>query len=213
MRPPVIGILGGIASGKSFVARELQKRGAVLLSADEAGHEVLREPAVEHAAQERWGSNIFGPDGHIIRGRLADIVFAPSPDGARELAFLEQLTHPRISARLKPQLDQLLQDPQTKAVVLDAPVMIKAGWNKFCDTILFIEAPREQRVWRARQRGWSQEDFDRREAVQESLNAKRDLADVVIDNSASQEQSIAQIEKFWLSLTGSLPPTNPPLSK
>src|SRR5271156_2573863 len=132
MHPPVIGILGGIASGKSFVARELQKRGAVVLSADEAGHAVLREPAVEQAARERWGSNIFDSAGHIVRERLASIVFAPPPDGPPELAFLEQITHPRITARLKPQLEQLLQAPETRAVVLDAPVMIKAGWNKFC---------------------------------------------------------------------------------
>jgi len=71
MQPPVIGILGGIASGKSLVARELQNRGAVVLSADQAGHEVLREAAVEQAARERWGPEVFDSEGHIVRSRLA----------------------------------------------------------------------------------------------------------------------------------------------
>ena len=69
--------------------------------------------------------------------------------------------------------------------------MIKAGWNSFCNRIVFIDTPREQRVWRARQRGWSQEDFDRREAAQESLDAKRAHADAVIDNSGSLEAETA----------------------
>jgi dephospho-CoA kinase len=206
MQPAVIGILGGIASGKSFVARELQKRGAVVLAADQAGHDVLREPAVEEAARRRWGADIFDSEGHIVRPKLASKVFAPPPDGPPELAFLEQLTHPRIGARLKTELERLVLDPRTPAVVLDAPVMIKAGWNKFCNHLLFVEAPRELRVWRARQRGWSQEDFDRREAAQESLNAKRDLADVVIDNSGTPEATAAQVDDLWRSLVGFLPP-------
>ena len=206
MQPPVIGILGGIASGKSLVARELQNRGAVVLSADQAGHEVLREAAVEQAARERWGPEVFDSEGHIVRSRLAQVVFAPPPDGPRELAYLEQLTHPRIGTRLKSELDRLLLDPRTPAVVLDAPVMIKAGWNGFCDHLVFVEAPRELRVWRARQRGWSQEDFDRREAAQESLNAKRDLADVVIDNSGTPEATAEQVDDLWRSLGRFLPP-------
>jgi len=206
MQPPVIGILGGIASGKSFVAHELENRGAVVLSADQAGHEVLREAAVEQAARQRWGPEIFDTEGRIVRSKLASVVFAPPPDGPRELAFLEQLTHPRIRVRLKHELDRLLSDPRTPAVVLDAPVMLKAGWNKFCNHIVFIEAPRELRVGRARQRGWSQEDFDRREAAQESLNAKRDLADVVIDNSGTPEATAAQVDDLWRRLVHVLPP-------
>ncbi len=206
MQPPVIGILGGIASGKSFVAREFHNRGAIVLSADQAGHDVLREPAVEQAARERWGPDIFDTEGHIVRPKLASVVFAPPPDGPLELAFLEQVTHPRISARLKTELEELLLDPQTRAIVLDAPVMIKAGWNKFCNHLVFVEAPRELRVWRARQRGWSQEDFDRREAAQESLNTKRDLADVVIDNSGTPEATAVQVDDLWRSLVRFLPP-------
>jgi dephospho-CoA kinase len=78
--------------------------------------------------------------------------------------------------------------------------MLKAGWRARCDKILFIEAPRSQRMGRAQERGWSQEDFEAREAAQESLDAKRGLADLVIDNSGSPERTYAQVEKFWHSL-------------
>ncbi len=81
-----------------------------------------------------------------------------------------------------------------RAVVVDAPLLIEAGWNEFCDKIVYIEAPRDVRLKRALARGWSPEDFDRRETRQESLEVKRELADVVIDNSGSSESTRAQVE-------------------
>ena len=79
----ILGLLGGVASGKSLVSRQLAELGAVVLDADRAGHEALRLPSVEEAARRRWGDAVFGPDGHIDRSRLAKIVFAPPPDGPR----------------------------------------------------------------------------------------------------------------------------------
>ena len=78
----VIGMLGGVASGKSWVAQQLAALGAGVLDADRAGHEVLRLPEIEEAARQRWGAVIFAADGHVERGRLAEIVFAPGPRGA-----------------------------------------------------------------------------------------------------------------------------------
>ena len=96
----ILGLLGGVASGKSLVSRQLAERGAVVLDADRAGHEALRLPSIEEAARRRWGDAIFGPDGHIDRSRLAKIVFAPPPEGPKERIFLEALTHPEIGRRL-----------------------------------------------------------------------------------------------------------------
>lgn len=205
-RPPVIGIIGGVASGKSLVAKLLAERGAHVLSADEAGHAVLREPEVEQIALDRWGPSIFGPEGHIDRRKLAKLVFAGSPQAAGELAYLEQVTHPRIGARLLTELQSWLNDSNTPAVVLDAAVMFKAGWNKFCNHIVYVEAPRELRVWRARQRGWSQDDFERREAAQESLQEKKQCADLVIDNAGTPAATRAQLDALWESWVGSCPP-------
>jgi dephospho-CoA kinase len=197
----VIGLLGGIASGKSMVAQSLVKRGAILLDADAAGHAVLREPEIEAAARARWGDAIFGADGHIHRPALAKIVFALPPDGPRELSFLESLTHPRIGERLREQLDQMAADGKPRIVVLDAPVMLKAGWDRFCDLLVFVEADRPTRLHRALLRGWAEQEFDRREAAQEHVESKRSLADVVIANSGDLEATELQVERVWNQLT------------
>ena len=84
--------------------------------------------------------------------------------------------------------------------VLDAPLLLEAGWDKLCDRLVFVEAPREVRLSRALGRGWSKEDFAAREEAQESLDSKRQRADVVVDNSGSPEHTQAQIERFWQSL-------------
>jgi dephospho-CoA kinase len=198
----VVGILGGVASGKTFVTECLRDLGAAVLDGDKTGHEVLRLPEIEAQARQRWGDAIFDPEGRIHRRALAQIVFAPPPDGPRELHYLEQLTHPLIGQRLQEQIAALAVAGQIKACVLDAPVMLKAGWHKFCDIIVFVDAPRDVRLARARSRGWSQEDFAAREGAQESVDQKKQAADVVIDNSGSPESTRRQVERFWNSHLG-----------
>jgi len=200
---PLIGIAGGIASGKSLIAGQLERQGAAVTSADAWAHEVLKFDEVKQLAHERWGDAVFGPDGQIDRGALAKVVFAPPPGGERELKYLEQLTHPRIGELLRRQLEELGAQPTVAAIVLDVPLLFESGWNKFCDRIVFVDAPLPVRLARAMARGWTREDFTRREAAQESLESKRQLADVIIDNSGSPESAQAQIELFWRSLVGS----------
>jgi dephospho-CoA kinase len=197
----VIGILGGVASGKSWVAGQLAARGAGVLDADGAGHAVLRLPQIEAAARQRWGAAVFGPDGHIDRRRLAGIVFTPSREGEQERAYLEKLTHPEIGRLLARQAAELTATGRTVAV-LDAPLLLEAGWNKLCQMLVYVDAPREVRLARARQRGWSEEDFTVREGAQDSLDWKRARADVIIDNSGPPEHTQAQIERCWPLLVG-----------
>jgi dephospho-CoA kinase len=199
---PVVGVVGGIASGKSFITEQLKRQGAVVISADQLAHEVLRFPEIKNAVREHWGERVFSGDGEVNRQALGQIVFSPPPDGPRELKILEQLTHPRIATIIREQMEALREQATATAVVLDVPLLIESGWNKFCDRIMYVDAPRELRVARAAARGWTEEDFARREATQESLETKRKLADVVIDNSGSPESAQAQIEHFWRSLGG-----------
>jgi dephospho-CoA kinase len=199
--PIVIGLLGGVASGKSFVARRLEELGAALLDADGAGHEVLRTPEVEALARARWGDGVFGPDGRIVRKALAAIVFRPGDAGRRELTYLEQITHPRIGERLRAQL-QAAGVQGVKALILDAPVLLEAGWDALCDRLVFVDSPEDQRLERARSRGWSEEEFRRREGAQVDLTEKRARADFVIDNSGSKENTISEVDRFWRSVFG-----------
>ncbi len=203
MRPnmKLIGLLGGVASGKSLVADQFRRLGAEVLDADRVGHEVLLLPEVRDAIRKHFGDKVFGANGEVDRKALGRIVFAPPPGGPRELAVLEQLTHPEIRRRLRLKVDQLASTG-VAAAVLDAPVMLKAGWDKFCDLVLYIDANDETRRRRAQSRGWTPEEFEAREAAQESLDVKRQRADFVVDNSASQEYTQQQIERIWRSLIG-----------
>jgi len=204
---PILGIAGGIASGKSFVTEQLERNGAAVISADAAAHEVLKLEEVKLLARKRWGDSIFAADGQIDRPALGKIVFAPPPDGPRERKYLEQLTHPRIREIINRQAGELASQGSAPAIVLDVPLLFESGWNKFCDKIVFVEAPPELRQKRAAERGWTPEEFTRREAAQQSLETKRNGADVVIDNSGSRESARSQVDRFWQSLVdSSVPP-------
>ncbi len=190
-----LGLLGGVASGKSLVSKQLSDMGAVLLDADRAGHEALRQPQIETAARQRWGNTIFGSDGRIDRTKLAKVVFAPPPGGPCERRFLEALTHPEIGRRLAAQLEAA--QGVAPLAVLDAALLLEAGWGKICDCRAFVDAPPAARLARALQRGWTEADFAARESAQDSLQSKRARADWIIDNSGPVEHTQAQVKRLW----------------
>lgn len=198
----ILGLLGGVASGKSMVAEMFRQLGAGVLDADKAGHEVLRLPAVRAAVGGRWGKDVIGADGEVDRKALAKIVFAPPPNGPPELAELERITHPEIRRRLKAQIDQMAKDG-VQLAILDAPVMLKSGWNSLCNAIALVDAPREQRLARAQQRGWTPEQFAAREASQEPIDQKRRVANFVLDNSRDVSYIQSQVQRCWQTLVGS----------
>jgi len=147
----IIGIVGGVASGKSLVAQQLAQLGGGVLDADKVGHEVLRLPRVETAVRQRWGDAVFGPDGHVDRQRLADVVFAQGAKAEQERKYLEKLTHPEIASLIWRRAGDLAAND--KIVLLDAALLLETGWDQWCEKIVFVEAPREARVERAKARG------------------------------------------------------------
>ena len=128
-----------------------------------------------------------------------EIVFAPGPEAQNERRFLEQLTHPEIARLIWRQVSSLAGGG-AEVVVLDAALLLETGWDQWCERIVFVDAPREMRLERAKTRGWSEEDFAAREGAQDSLDRKRARADVIIDNSGSPERTQAQVEQCWASL-------------
>ncbi len=197
----VIGILGGVASGKSLIGRIMSEQGAGVLDADRAGHQALGQPEIAAAVRARWGSGVFGPDGKVDRAKLAEIVFAPGPEAREERRSLEQLTHPEIGRRLAAQAECLAREG-TQVAVLDAALLLEAGWDKLCDKLVLVDAPRDLRLARARQRGWSEQQFAAREAAQLPLDEKRRRADVVIDGSGTEQHARRQVERHWPALIG-----------
>lgn len=189
-----IGLVGGVASGKSLVGRMLVELGAGLLDADRTGHAVLAEDAeVREAVRKRWGNSVLTSAGRSI---IAKHVFADTDTGAIERKFLEELLHPRIRARLCELRDQFAAAGKP-AVVLDAPLLLESGWDPLCDLILFVDVPRQMRLERAQTRSWTEAEFDRREAAQWPVDKKRAAANVVLANSGSEAELRTAVEDFW----------------
>jgi dephospho-CoA kinase len=195
-----LGLTGGVASGKSLVAEQLAALGAAVLNADRAGHEALLLPEVRAAARKRWGEGIVDEQGHIIRSRLAKIVFARGEKGACERKYLESLSHPEIGRILKAQIEAA--KGVAPLAVVDAALLLEAGWDKLCDCTAMVDVPRDVRLARALQRGWTEEDFAAREAAQDSLDSKRARVDVIIDNSGTVSHTQVQVKRLWQSLVG-----------
>jgi dephospho-CoA kinase len=192
-----IGLVGGVASGKSRVAQMLVDLGAGLIDADRAGHDVLAEdPVVQEALLERWGTDVFKEDGSVDRAAVAQRVFELGESGEAERRFLEDLLHPRIRRRLKSQIEQLAIDGR-KVAVLDAALLFEAGWQPMCDLVVFVDAPRDSRLQRARNRGWSEAEFDQREAAQWPVEDKRRAAHVMLSNDASEADLRDAVRELW----------------
>jgi dephospho-CoA kinase len=192
-----IGLVGGVASGKSLVAKMLVELGTGLLDADRAGHAVLAEDrAIHKALRQRWGDAIFAADGRVDRAALAQRVFGAASGTEEERQFLEGLLHPRIRVRLEDQRKQFEAEGKP-AAVLDAPLLLEAGWDAACDLVLMVDTPRESRLQRALERGWTEAEFARREAAQWPVDQKRRAADVVIPNDGSVDELREAVGTFW----------------
>jgi dephospho-CoA kinase len=194
---PVVGLVGGIGSGKSRVAQALAERGGRVVSGDEAGHEALRQPDVIARVAGRWGPGVLDAGGQVDRRRVAAVVFA---DPAERKA-LEGMVFPWIEQRLARQIAEARRDGRVRFVVLDAAVLLEAGWDKVCDRLVYVHAPREVRLGRvAARRGWSEKEVQARERAQWPLAAKAARADVAVDNSGSLADVISQADallKGW----------------
>jgi len=206
----VIGLVGGVASGKSTVAQWLSEQGAAVVDADRLGHEALRQPAVVGALVARWGASVRAADGQIDRAAVAAKVFGDSPEAAQERRFLEQIVHPRIRALAEAALRQAAADGRT-AAVLDAPLLLEAGWDVLCDLILWIDAPADQRARRGAARGWTPAQFAAREAAQLPIDQKKARASHCLPNAGTLSELRARLTQFWEQAVlghggGALPP-------
>ena len=193
-RKPVLGLVGGIGAGKSTVADALVRHGGRVVAGDPLGHEALEQPDILARITDIWGDRgILTADGKVDRKKFGRIVF-PSPV---ERSRLEHLVHPYIEKRIREEVDKAIADPAVKFVVLDAAVMLEAGWDGVCDKLIYVDAPRPVRLERVqRQRKWTDQDLANREAVQMPCEKKKERADVVIDNGGPPEATAAQVTEL-----------------
>lgn len=197
----VVGILGGVASGKSFVAREFERLGAYVFDADQAGRLVLTEPEIIRELMEKFGPEILDSSLQIDRKAVAKLVFGDRQEAKSNLEFLEQITHPRITAKLEAELEQIRASGLRQIFILDAAVLDKASWRKYCTDLVFVDSPKETRLQRALSRGWSEADFRSRESSQPSLALKQSLCAAKIINNGSEEDVRRQVASLWAQWT------------
>lgn len=191
---PVLGLLGGIGSGKSAVAAELVRHGGWLVSADQLGHEALRQSDIKKQVSARFSQDILDDRGEIDRKKLGAKVFAD----AGELRALEALVFSYIGRRIREEIDRARRRADVRFIVLDAAVMLEAGWNDVCDKLIFVEAPFAARRARVQQkRGWNEAELRARENLQWPPEQKKRRADAVIDNSGTLEMLAGQVS-HWL---------------
>lgn len=187
---PTIGLAGAIGAGKSTVARLLADLGCVVSDSDAAAKAALDREDVKRRLVEAFGKDILGADGRIDRSALADVVFE-DPDARRRL---QDLTHPIVGEMRRVERGEAVG---ARAFVIDAPLLFEAGVDDECDAVIFVDAPREVRLERvARTRGWSEEEVDRREQAQLSVESKRDRSDHVLINDADEAALAARVERL-----------------
>ncbi|GAB5406565.1 MAG: dephospho-CoA kinase [Aureliella sp.] len=187
-RAKVIGVIGGIASGKSNLSNVLESIGGVRVDADAIAHSVLRKPLVVRRLVQLLGEGILNSRGEIDRGRLAALAFPPSGQRTRALMLLEEVTHPVIHACAVRKISQLHEDPKVRAIVIDAPLLLEAGWAPMCDHIVFIDTADAVRLERAKARGWTREHFEARESAQLPIEEKRLQATHMVSGELEVEQ-------------------------
>lgn len=195
---PVIGLVGGIGSGKSTVAAELAQLGCAVIDGDAIGHELLAAGDVKTILRGQWGPAIFKPDGNIDRTALGEIVFGD----AAALDRLNATLHPRIEREIGRRIDLLRRDASVPAIVLDAAIMLEARWDRICTHLVFVDAPDEERFARVHaSRGWDRAAWERREKSQISLDKKRGQCLYTVDNSSKASCLREQVRRLFFLMT------------
>lgn len=190
---PIIGMLGGIGSGKSTVARLMAEHfGGLCIDADADARAALQLPEVRDQLLRWWGEGILDESGRVDRKKIADIVFEDPAQRQR----LESVVHPRVARRRQQKLDAAAGDPSVRFVILDVPLLAEVGLTERCDALLFVEADRRTRLARVRAtRGWDEAEVARREKNQMPLDRKRKMAHHVVRNDASEAECLAQLRE------------------
>jgi len=181
-RVPILGVIGGIGSGKTAASRAFESLGCRVIEADKVGHEMLAKAEVFCGLVTEFGRGIVGADGRIDRPSLARVAFA-SPEATRRLnEIVGSALWPEFRRRALEAADHA--GAEVPAVVLDAALLVESECEDLCDAIVFVDAPDEVRRRRIEStRGWTWEEVRRREDRQIPLSRKRELADFVVENT------------------------------
>ena len=197
-KKPIIGILGGISSGKSTVAAEFAKLGCAVIDADAIAHQLLDRKAVRDKIVRLFEKSILDSAGKIDRKKLARIVFAD----VDKLLQLNGILHPLVLRKTRQLLKTYNSRNYIKAIVLDIPLLAEAGWTKLCSNIIFVKCRKNLRLQRAKKLGFTENQLKKREKFQISLDNKANLADNTIENNSDFSALVRQVSGIFAGITG-----------
>ncbi len=193
----LVGLTGGIGSGKSTVARMLEEHGAVVFDADVFARQAVAPGTPGHeAVVERFGSDVLVPGGDIDREALASIVFA-DPAARRDL---ETIVHPEVRRMFAEATEEFRGTD--RVVVFSAPLLVETGMHTAFEVLVVVSTPAEVQVERLlRDRGMAEEQVRARIDAQAPLEAKAEVADVLVDNEGTLEELERQVDRVWSDLS------------
>jgi dephospho-CoA kinase len=192
----LVGLTGGIGTGKSTVARMLEKRGAVVFDADVLARQAVvpGTPGFDKVV-ERFGPNVLAPGGGLDREALASIVFS-DPAARRDL---EGIVHPEVRRMFAEGCEEYRDSD--RVVVFSAPLLVETGMHTAFDLLIVVSAPVATQIERLmRDRGMAERDVQARIAAQLPLEAKAEVADVLVDNEGTIEDLEGRVERVWRDL-------------
>lgn len=194
---PVVGLSGGVGSGKSAVARILAELGAAVIDSDELSRREIDMPEVRAMLVRWWGTEVLDSEGEVDRKRVSSIVFGNPSQRHR----LESLLHPRIAVRRADLMAEYDKRQEVRMIVLDSPLLYEVDLDLICDAVVFIEADFETRLKRSeKSRQWSREELVRRENSQQPLDMKRARADHTCINESTLATLRAQVEGIFAQI-------------
>ena len=210
-KKPVIGILGGMCSGKSTAAGEFARMGCVVIDADEIAHQLLDDENIRSKIVRVFGKEVLDTKGKIRRGGLANKVFKAKVKSKKEivkskgevdnLKKLMGILHPPVLEQVEELIIRHNSNPAAKAIVLDMPLLMEVGWEKRCDYIIFIDCKPFKRLERARKTGiFDADELKIRENLQISLDKKKRIADNIVDNNSDLSGLSKQITEIFSSI-------------
>jgi dephospho-CoA kinase len=191
---PIIGIAGGIGSGKSFIAHCFAELGCHVIDSDAHVQAEYRDPKVVAMLAQWWGSGVVQSNGEADRAFIARIIFTDPVQRKR----LEQLLHPLVNAAREKEMAEAARSPLIVAFVWDTPLLFEVGLAKACDCVVFVDSPMDMRLKRVREtRGWDAEELHRRENLQWPLDKKREISDYILSNTADAAQARDQVRDLF----------------
>jgi dephospho-CoA kinase len=194
MKKPIIGILGGIYSGKSTVAGDFEKLGCKVIDADKIAHELLETTPIKEEVINYFGPSILNSEGGIDHKALSEIAFSDQ----NKIDQLNNIIHPEVLSRIERLIGQYHESSNIKAIVLDIPLLLEVDWGKKCDKLIFVSCDRSERLKRAKKNGLLDENqLKVREKFQISLDKKASIADNTINNNSDFSALAKQVSEIF----------------